>query len=71
MLHYSFKQLNTMRKERKVFTFLLETESGKQTALQVLCEGNKGLSWDYPIKPGEAVKGVDEVLELFDWKEEE
>lgn len=61
-----------IKKEKKVFTFLLKTESGKETALQVLCEGtNKGVNWDYPRKPNESVVGVQDVLNLFDWIEED
>lgn len=56
---------------RNVFTFVLTTVSGKETQLQVLAETpNVGIDWDYPIKPGEEVIGVDEVLNLFQWKEE-
>lgn len=61
-----------MKKEKKVFTFLLKTESGKEVKVQVLCEGtNKGIDWDYPIKPKESVLGIEDVLSLFNWDEEE
>jgi len=51
--------------------FLLKTESGRTVLLQVIHIGNKGIDWDYPVKPNETVKGLSEILSQFEWEEKE
>ena len=41
--------------------------------LQVLHDGLKGISWDFPVKPNDAVssKEIQEVLSVYEWAEDD
>lgn len=40
-------------------------------SLEVLHEGNVGISWDFPVKPGDKVstEAIQEILSKFSWSD--